>query len=454
MAFSITMLPMKFYSRLFAIALPIILQQFISASLNLFSGLAVGQLGEVAVAAVGLCNQIFFVLNIILFGISSGSAIFTAQMWGKRDIVNIRRVLGLSLIMGLLGASVFFVAAVFFPGGTLGIYSLDPAVIAMGSPYLRLVGLSYLFTAVTFSLASVMRSTGDVRTPLLVSMVALTINTLLTYGLVFGKLGMPQMGVNGAALATCIARILESVGLVAAAILRRSPVIGTLREMWGFNWAFVRAVLSRALPVAFNETLWSIGATTYNIIYARIGTDAIAAVNITSTIENMAFVLFIGISDATAILVGNQIGAGDEQEAFTYARNSLFLAVGGAVLVGMMVFFFADNILYLYKVDASVTDYARRILVVMSFTLWIKVTNFILFVGVLRAGGDTRFGFLLDSLSIWLVGVPIAYIGAFVLGLPVYWVYLMVVTEEAFKWVVVMVRFFSKRWIQNVTHAF
>lgn len=444
---------MNSYRRLFSIALPIMLQQFISSSLNLVGGLMIGQLGETAVAAVGLSNQVYFVLTLFLFGIFSGAAIFTAQLWGKRDLPNIHRVFGLAILLGMTAALIFFSAAVFFPEKTLSIYTTDPAVIEQGSQYLRIIGWSYLFTALTFALASTLRSTGDVRTPLFVSMTALALAAGLSYVLIFGKLGFPQMGVPGAAVGAAVARVLETLALYSLARLRRSPVLASPRALFSLDWLFTRSVLRRALPVAFNELLWSLGITTYNAIYAHIGTDAIAAINISSTIENLAFVIFIGISDATAILVGHEIGAGDEETAYRLARGSVWLVIAGGVLMGGLIFLLSGPLLSLYKVAPVTLTYARRVLIAVAASLWLRVSNMTFFVGIFRAGGDTRFGFILDALTIWFVGVPLAYAGAFFLHLPVYWVYPLVLTEEAVKWVVALFRFGSRRWIHNVTQA-
>lgn len=444
---------MNYFSRMLVIALPIIAQQFVSASLNLISGLMIGQLGETSVASVGLSNQIFFLMTLLTFGICSGVAIFTAQLWGKGDLPNVRRVMGLSLLLSLGGASIFFSLAVFLPDKVLGIYTVDPNVIALGSQYLRIAGWSYLPTAVTFSLSSTLRSTGFVRVPLMVSTSALMFNTALSYGLIFGQFGLPALGVPGAAVALVISRLLETTGMVAVIWRKRLPIAGTPREIWSLNLAFARTVLNRALPVAANEMLWSLGITTYNIIYARIGTQAVAAVNITASIENLAFVFFMGISDATAILVGNQIGAGDETDAYQVARKSLFVAMGGGLFMGLLLYLLSGPVLGLYKVSAEVIEYAAGILIVIACTLWLRVANLTLFIGIFRSGGDTRFAFLLDTVGVWLVGVPMALLGAFVLHLPVYWVYLMVMAEEAVKWGIAMRRFFSQRWMHNVTQT-
>lgn len=444
---------MSNFRRLFAIALPIILQQFISSSLNLLNGLMIGQLGETSIAAVGLSNQVFFVMVLFLFGITSGSAIFTAQLWGKRDIANIHRVIGLTITLSLAAVLIFFCAAVFFPELALGIYTRDPAVIETGSSYLRIIGWSYLFTAVSFSFSSALRSTGDVRTPLVVSLGALSLAAGLGYVLIFGKFGFPALGVPGAAIATSAARVIEAAGLVILTYWKRSPIAAHPREMFSFDLPFTKAVLRRALPVGLNELFWALGTTTYNVIYARIGTAAIAAVNISSTIESLVFVIFIGISEATAILVGNEIGAGKEDNAFQIARGSLFICVGGGLLMGLLVYILSGAILDLYRVSPQVIDYAHRVLIAVSLSLWLRVSNMLLFVGILRSGGDTRFGFILDSFTLWLIGVPLAYVGAFVLHLPVYWVYPLALAEEFVKWLIVLRRFFSRRWIHNVTHA-
>jgi Na+-driven multidrug efflux pump len=205
------------------------------------------------------------------------------------------------------------------------------------------------------------------------------------------------------------------------------------------------------LPVALNETLWSLGITVYNLAYAHIGTESIAAVNIASTVENLAFVLFIGISDATAILIGNKIGSGNGEIAYRYARRSLALATLAALMVGGLILSLRGAWLSLYAVSPQSLAYASRILIVLGLSLWIRVSNLTLVVGVLRSGGDTRFGLFVDTGTIWMVGVPLALLGAFVLRLPVYWVYLMVMAEEAVKYGVLLVRFLSRRWIHDVT---
>ena len=442
-----------FYRVLLRLAVPIILQNFITAAMNIIDVAMIGQLGETAVAAVGLSNQAFFVLTLLLFGISSGSAIFTAQFWGQRDVPNVRRVLGLCLLLGVSGGAVFTIIAVGFPDAFLGIYTRDLAVIEAGSPYLRISGLGYILTAITFSYASILRSTEEVRLPMLVSVIAILFKTVLSYLLIFGHLGFPQMGILGGAIGTVAARLLECVLLISLTYLRKTAAAASLREMNGFKGGYLRKYIKTAMPVVFNELAWSLGITTYNMVYARIGTEAIAAMNIVFSIENLAFVAFIGISEATGIMIGNRIGAGEEGAAFQYARRSIILGVVGALLIGGLILLSSGTILSIYNISDTARDYSHKVLIISALSLWLRVTNLLIIVGVIRAGGDTRFGMLLDVSSIWLVGVPLALLGGFVFHLPVYHVYLLIMAEEAIKLAIGLYRFASKRWINNLVRG-
>ena len=399
---------------------------------------------------MGLAGQLAFLLNLVHFGIISGAAMFTAQFWGKKDIPNLRRVLGLCLMLAISASAIFFALSQFFPSQILSIYSKDPEVVALGTNYVRVFSWTFLFFAITFSYALVMRSTGDVRTPTTISVCALLISTFLSYSLIFGKFGFPDMGIQGAAVAAVIARALECITLVSVTYIKKSPVAASLRELTDFDRAFIAKVIKPMLPVILNELFWALGITTYNIIYARMGTSSFAAMNIVSTIEQMAFVLFIGISNATSVLVGNRIGAGKEDEAFVYAGRSLGLGFAGGILVGLVLQLVKAPILSLYNVSPEVIENASRVINIITFFLWVRVSNMTIVIGILRAGGDTRFSLFLDGFIIWIVGVPMAYLGANVFHLPVYFVYLCAMSEEATKWILGVARYRSRKWINNL----
>lgn len=441
-----------YFRQLFKIALPIILQNLLMSSLNMVSSLMIGQLGEGPVAAVGLAGQLFFLLNLVLFGIMSGSAILTAQLWGKGDVENVRRVLGFAVKFGLLIGLLFWALAVFIPEAILGLYTSDGAVIAMGSLYLRIFSASFPLFAISFAYAIVMRTTGNVRIPLLVSVSALALNTLLAWLLIFGEFGLPKLGIAGAAWAGLIARIFEFILMIGLTYLGRDlPTAARLRHLLDFNLAYISAILKPVLPVFFNELLWSLGITTYSAIYAHISTDAIAAINIVSPIDQMAFVAFMGIGNATSILVGNLIGKNEMESAYRYAGRSLGLQMSGGLIMGLLVYALGRPVFSLYNVSPQVMESARQILAVLSAAMWLRASNHIIIIGILRAGGDTRYSLVLDGFVIWLVGVPLAAAGAFLLHFPVQLVYALALSEEATKFVFGITRYFSRKWINNLT---
>lgn len=440
----------EYFSNIFRIGWPIAVQQLAFAALNMLGVVLVGQKGEASVAAVGLAGQLAFLLNLVHFGIISGAAMFTAQFWGRQDIPNLRRVLGLSLLIATSASLIFLFLSQFFPESILRIYTEDEAVIALGTDYIRTFSWTFLFFAITFSFAMVMRSTGNVKIPTYISVGALLISTFLSYSLIFGKFGLPEMGIRGAAIAAVIARGLECFTLLTVIYYTKSPVAGSLKELFDFDLTFVSKVIRPMLPVIINELFWSLGITTYNIIYGRMGTESIAAINIVGSIEQVAFVMFIAIGNATSVNVGNRIGEGKEHEAFLYAGRSLGLGAVGGVLTGILLQILKVPILALYNVSPEVLQNAGYIINVVSLFIFIRVNNMIIVVGILRAGGDTKFSMFLDGFIIWIVGVPLAALGAFVFHLPVYFVYLCAMSEELTKWVLGLYRWRSRKWINNL----
>jgi putative MATE family efflux protein len=443
----------EYFRQLAKFGLPIAFQQVIVALLNMVGVLMVGQKGEAAVAAVGLASQVFFLLNLVLFGIGSGSAIFTAQLWGKKDVPRLRKVLSLCLTLSLGASLIFFLLSEFFPSAIIAIFSRDPAVIHLGGAYLRVFAWSFLFFTITYIFSAILRSIGNVRLPMFVGISALVVNIILTYGLIFGRLGFPALGIEGAAVAVVVSRFLECTLLLVLIYARRLPVAANARELLSFDFSFALAVLKPVLPVVLNEFLWSLGVTAYSVIYARMGTASIASINMIATIDNLVFAIITGISTSTAIMVGNRIGAGAEEEAYRYSVRSLFMGAVTGLLLGGIAVLGADGILALYKVSPIVLQNAETTLLVFGAFLWLRATNSIMIVGVLRSGGDTRFCLFVDGVIIWLVGVPAALIGAFVFHLPVYWVYLLAMADELTKCLVELPRFVSRKWIHNLART-
>lgn len=440
----------KFFKVLLRLAVPIVLQNLVLSSLNLVDTIIIGGLGERAIASVGLANQYFFLLNLLLFGITSGSSIFTAQYWGNKDITNIKRVLGICIITGGLAALLFTIGGLLIPEQILGIFSRDKEVIVLGSQYLRIIAFSYIVTSISFAYSFTLRSTGQVKIPMLVSVTALGINTVLNYLLVYGYFGFPQMGVRGSALATLIARIVEMVLILSVVYKTKNVISGSLKELLDLSTEFIKNFFKVTIPVILNESIWALGVTLYSVVYARMGTEVIASTNISSTIERITWVIFMGLGNACAVMIGNKIGEGDDKEAFTYAKRFIILGPSLAIIAGILVYFNSHFILSAYKVSPTVYNYAAKNLIVFSVFLWVKVFNFTSIVGILRSGGDTKFCLFIDTSGVWLIGVPLAFLGGLVWHLPVYWVYTLVFTEEIYKLMLGLPRILSKKWINNL----
>ncbi len=443
----------SFIRELLVIAIPISFQQLINASLNMIDVIMVGQLGETSIAALGLSNQIFFVLILILFGATSGMSIFTAQFWGKQEIEPIRKVLGMSLILSISVAFIFTLVATLMPEIILGLYTKDAEVIRLGSSYLRIVGFTYIPIAIATSYIAILRSIQLVRLTVVATVSALIFKTILGYGLIFGIGGLPALGVRGAAIGTASGWTLELVLLLIFIYTQKTPLAANPLTFFSFDKPFFIRVITTVMPAVANEMFWSLGITTYNAIYAHIGTDSIAAINVNATIEELGFVIFLGLGNACAVIVGNRIGAGRKDEAYEIVRRVIILGMIFAVLVGLVIILLREAVVGLYDLSPSGENNVRWLLLVMASTLWIRMYNFSTFIGALRAGGDTRFALIMEICSIWLIGVPAAYVGAFVLHLPVYLVYLMVMLEEVAKAFVSSWRFRSRKWIHDLVNT-
>ena len=441
----------RYLKTLVSLAAPIMIQQLFMSGLGMVDAMLVGQLGDTSIAAVALAGQVLFLLSLLYFGLSSGSAIFISQFWGKQDVQSIRMVFSLNLMLnGLLGI-VFTLLAQAIPTQILGLFTTDPQVIALGSKYLQLYSLGYVFNGLSYAIYVMLRSTESVKIPMIVGAFALSFNTMLGYGLIFGKAGLPTMGIQGAALAYIISRVIELAIIVTITRFKR-PYNSILPE-FRIDPVLVKRYISTALPVAVNELVWALGITTFNSIYAHISTEAITATNISGTIEYLAFVPFLGLGTATAIMVGKKIGAGETEEAYRYGKKSLVISVSLAVIVCAIILLSKGFILDIYKISAAASSNAHLVITILAFAIIVKTTNFGVIVGTMRAGGDTRYILMVEFGTMWLYGVPAALISANVFRLPVYYVAAVIYIEELIKLFFILRRFLSKRWIHNLAAA-
>lgn len=448
----INRLEFDFLPALVRMAIPIALQALMMTALNLADTFMVGRLGEVQIGAIAIGNQIFFLMMLFQFGVGSGSAVFASQYWGRRDVPGLRRTLGIGLVFGVGGAALFTALAVGMSRTVLSVFSQDTAVLSEGAAYLRIVAVSYVFTAVSMGYTHALRSIGDTRLPMYATGISITLNILGNYILIFGKLGLPAMGVRGAALSTAIARLLEMLIIVVVVYRRQGPTAAALRELIDWNVDFVKRFIGRASPVVLNEFLWSTGFTMYTVVFGRMGTSYLAAYNIADTVGRLLMVVFISTGQATAVLIGNHIGAGEEERARRMGHTIMHSVPAVAAVVGAVGFLFvAPLVPQLFAVSETVRVLIRRFLRLFSVLMLVKTVNLHIIVGILRGGGDTRYALVIDIAPLWLIGVPAAMITGLVLGLPAPVVYLALNLEELTRLMVGWRRVKSDRWIHDLT---
>jgi len=441
----------EFIPKLIAIASPIILQNFLTSALNFVDVFMVGQLGEKEVAGVGIANQIYFLFIMFVFSIATATAVFTAQYWGKKDVKNIRSNLGIGITFALTFSSLFTLAIFLFPNALIRLFSNDPQVIDLGVQYIKIIAFSLIMTSISIVYATILRSTEHVKFPMVASLIGLTANTFLNYLLIFGKFGFPRLGVQGAAIATVIARAIEFGIMLGFTYLKKYPIAARLKDIFNYSKKMVRSYTKIWLPVMGQSVGWALGYSMYSVIYGHISTGALAAYNIACSIERLSLMLFTGLAGACAIMVGNRIGAGEEHKARDYSKNFLFLSAVFSSVLAVILIIVRGYIVNFYNLTEQSNQYLYYLLLVISLIMVARVMNIIFQNGILRAGGDTLFGMIVELGGIWLVGVPLAAIAAFILKLPVYFVMAIAATEEFVKMAAGFYRFLSNKWIHNLT---
>jgi putative MATE family efflux protein len=440
----------QFYKRMFTLAIPIAIQTLLTSSLHMVDSMMVGQLGVKSIAAVGVANKITTILILVLQGFGTGAAIFAAQYWGQKDKAGIRKILYLTIQIMALFSILFTALILLFTNQFIQIFTGDPKVVEIAAGFLRIMSLSYLVTALTVVFSTILKSMGEVKLPLYIAILAIAINTLLNYLLIFGNLGFPKMGVEGAALGTLIARVIQTLLLFILISKSLSLSLRTIKKSDLFDFSLMKRYFTITIPSIINHAAWTLGETSYFWVYAQMGTNELAAVTLIDPLLFFFMALFIGLSDASQVMVGNSIGAHQEEQAYDDAKRFLSLTFLLAIFAGFGIVLITPWFLSIYNINTEVAEFARSILFVYAFLVIGKMLNMVNNIGVLRAGGDTKFVLYVDMIGVWVIGLPLAAAGAFWLHLPVFWVFALANSHEYVRAFLGIKRTFSKKWIRNV----
>lgn len=437
----------SFSTTLLKIAIPIILQNLISSSLNMIDTIMIGRVGTIELAAVGVATQFFFFNLVVLVGICSGYCIFIAQYWGKQDLPAIKRYLGIVIIYACIAGVIFTLVGTLFAEKIIYLFNDDPEVVRLGAIYIRTLAAGTLFSGLTYAFGYASRSIENAFLPMIASTIALATNTFFNYVLIFGKFGAPALGVEGAALATLLARFLEAGIIIFYIYSKKTPLAIRLKE-FDLRPSFFIQDIKTVLPVMLNELCWGLAMVVYTAAYGRISTDALASIQIATTVQNLFVIFGFGVSGATATMVGNNIGRGLTKRAKLYAYRAMFLClIIGLILTGFILLL-APVFLWFYDLSSEqVAHDALLMIQILAITMPIKLINMTVIMGILRAGGDVIFSLLFESCTMWFIGVPLAFIGALVLQWPVYLVFTLVIAEEIVKFILCLWRAFSDKWM-------
>ena len=438
-----------FYKRLFAISLPIVLQQLLTSSLQLIDNLMVGDLGELAIGSVSVVNQLYFVIILITFGALGGAGIFTAQYFGSKEEEKLKQTFRFKLITALLLVILSLVVFTVFGKYLIGFFTKNDVTIAGGMDYLNIVKWSMLPWAFSIAISTTFREIGTTKPLLWITIGAIVTNTVLNYLLIFGKFGFPEMGIKGAAYATLASRFVEFF-LMYILLVKKGKIFNTkLKHIFKINPVVLKAIVIMAIPLLLNEFFWSMGQTMFLQSFSTRGDSALAAMNITNAISQLVFVTFGGIGTGIAVMVGNTLGMNQLETAKDNAKKVIAFAVMFAFVTGAMLFILSFFILDLY----DITDATRRIAGnnIRINAIFIPVYSFnVSMYFTLRAGGDTKSTMLMDSGYMWVMQVPIIFVLARITNLDVIMLFLIVQLLELPKSVFALSRYRKENWVRNL----
>ena len=437
--------------KIWVVALPIILQNLIDAAVNSADVLMLNYVGQSSISAVSLANSMIGVFFMFLYGIGTGIAMLSAQYYGKGDLSTIEKVEGIGLKFALSVAFIGAAGALLIPKKLMWIYTNDETLISIGAKYLMIIAPGLIFWAISSVYMSILRCIDKVAVSTVLETVALISNVLLNAVFIFGLFGAPRLGVAGVALATVISRFLQLAGCLAVSVFMKPGVSLTFKTMLGRYRVLEKDFTGMAMPAIGNDLAWALAFSVYSMIMGHLGDDAVAAYSINNVVRNLGTVLCYGIAAAAGIIVGQILGEDKIDEGIRAGHVSLRLSFITGIIGGLIVLVLTPFTLNVVTLSEKALDYLKFMLLINTYYITGTAVNTTLIVGVFRAGGDSRFGFKCDVIDMWVYAVPLGLIAAFVIKLPVKWVYFLLCTDEFVKWPWVFKHFYAYKWARNIT---
>ncbi|MDF2699299.1 MAG: family efflux transporter [Haloplasmataceae bacterium] len=446
-----------FYRNLFFLAIPMGLNSLLGSLINMIDTLMITELGEQAVVAVGSANKLFYIMNVTLYGVFSGFGVFISQYWGKKDLKRLQTVYVIAIITGIVISTIATIVALAIPGQIIGLFSNDPVVIKYGVEYLRVVSFSYVLSAILFSIEMVSRSTENVRLPLINSIIGLFTNFILNYIFIFGVsfngFVIEAMGVEGAAIATVIARIVQLIFYLIAITYTKNKILYLKLSNFIFEPKLFKKMFTKTLPVVANECIWAVGIVFISMAYGKLGTEALASYQLFDTSVGLLTVFTWGVSNSSAIMLGKKIGEKNMDDVKLYTKLFIKTAIFFGMFTGLIIVLFTPlvNVFY-HNLSLDVIRDTKALLFVFAFFMPVKLLAATFIVGILRSGGDTVFALIVEISCLWGYAVPIAFIlvNFTTLSLPI--IYSIICIEEVLKDIICFIRYKKGNYLHNLIH--
>lgn len=440
----------KFYEQILKLVIPIVLQNLLSAAVNSADVVMLNYVGQSSISAVSLASQYASVLFMVYYGLGTGATMLCAQYYGKKDFYAIKIVEGIALRFSIAVSVLFATAAICVPDTMMRIFTADEELIGLGASYLRILSVGYLCWGLTEVYLAVLRSMGRVVISMAMNVMAFSLNIVLNAVFIFGLFGAPKLGVVGVAAATSISRLIELAGCFIVSA-RSKDIKLNPGYMFLNNKLLFQDFVRLSLPALLNDVSWGVAFSTYSVILGHLGNDVVAANSFVVVVRNFGTVLCFGVASAGGILLGNVIGGKKMEDAEHYAKLIMRLTVITGLIGGILILAASPFVLRFASLSDTARHYLKYMLLINSYYVMGAAVNTTLIAGVFRAGGDSKFGMICDSVDMWCYAVPLGFFAAFVLKLPVVWVYFLLCTDEFVKWPWVIKRYRSRKWLKNIT---
>ena len=438
------------YGRILRLSLPIIIQNLFSAAVSSTDVIMLNSVGQSAISAVSLAVQYTNILFMVYYGLGTGASILCAQYWGKGDLKAIDRVEGIALRFSVGISILFALPAACVPRLMMMLFTKDQELISIGASYLQIISISYLCWGFSETFLSVLRSVERVKISTVLNVSALLLNIFLNAVFVFGWFGAPKMGARGVALATSVSRTIQLAACFAVSSVSSNVRLRPL-AMFEKSGVLMKDFVRLSLPALGNDIIWSVGFSMYSVIMGHMGTDIVAANSLVVVVRNFSTVFCFGIASASGIYVGKEIGANQLEEARKDGSRSMKLTVASGVIGGLVVVAVRPFVLQYASLSETAMGYLNVMLWINTYYIMGAAVNTTLIAGLFRAGGDSRFGFICDTIDMWVYAVPMGFFVAFVLKLPPMVVYFLLCTDEFVKWPWVLKHYRSGKWVRNIT---